>query len=110
MPHRPHHRQSLTLVQPPALSRIGRIHALETELAALKQQQRDALKAAITLDIGANIVFNAKDLFEHRLVSPVLASAFDEAGIRSPRQLGKRLKQLGLERVGEDRDGVLWQL
>ena len=89
----------------------SRIVELETELAALRHQQRQALAAAIRIVVGPGVVFSARELWAHRLASPALAAAFRDAGIHSPRSLGKRLRQLcgfGLDRVGVDHDGALW--
>ena len=98
----------------------ARIRALETELAALRQQQRAELLNLIVISIGPGVVFSAKDLWRHRAVAPALQTAFDEAGIRNPRSLGKRLRQVGslepglnvgLERIGADHhDGALWMV
>ena len=71
-----------------------RIAALEADLAELRQLQRLELVAAISVLIGPGIVFSAVELWERQVLSPDLNSALFNAGIRSPRQLGKRLRQL----------------
>jgi len=86
-----------------------RIAALEAELEQLRQQQR--LIGTIAAIVGPGVAFSAGELWHHQAIDPDLRTAFDAAGIRSPRQLGKRLRQLcgaGLTRIGEDRAGVLW--
>ena len=102
----PHPR--LTPVRPRPVSLAARIAQLETALLELRQQQRTELVVAIAAVIGSGVVFSARELWEHRVVSPALACAFDELGIHSPRQLGKKLRALGLERIGADHDGALW--
>ena len=87
------------------------IARLEAELAALRQQQRQALVAEIVVAVGPGVVFSARELWEHRRASPDLAAAFADAAIRSPKSLRKKLRQLcgsGLDRVGVDHDGALW--
>lgn len=89
--------------------------ALEQRLAAIRQQQRQELVAAISLLIGPGVVFSARELFAHRVVSPELAAALDDAGITSVRKLGKRLRQLcgacsALERIGLDHNAALWMV
>jgi hypothetical protein len=67
--------------------------------------------AAIVIAVGPGVVFSAKDLWDHRLLSTELDQAFTAAGIDSTRVLGKRLRALcdcGLERVGADHSGALW--
>lgn len=89
----------------------ARIAALQIELAALRQQQRAELIATIATVIGPGVVFSARELWQHRHASVELAAAFRDAQIHSPRQLGKRLRQLcgsGLARVGADHDGAVW--
>jgi hypothetical protein len=88
----------------------ARIRVLERELAALHQQQRDELLAILTLVVGSGHCFSAKELWQHRRVSPLLAVAFRDLRISNAQQLGKKLKQLGLTRVGEDNAGVVWVL
>ncbi len=93
------------------LTPSARIAALERELAALREEQRRALVAEIVIVVGPGIVFSARELWQHRRASPALAVAFADAGIHTPRQLGKRLQRLcgsGLARVGQDHDGALW--
>lgn len=90
-------------------STADRIRALRLELAALEQQQRADLVRTIATVIDPGVVFSAAELFEHRVVSPALAAAFEDVDIRSPRQLGKRLRQVpGLARVGMEHNRALW--
>jgi hypothetical protein len=105
-------------VSPPSLA--GRIRAVEAELLELRQQQRHELLATIAATVEAGCVFSARELWSHAAISPALNSGLIDAGIRSPRQLGKRLRQMAgafigsdkgtptLERVGVDRDGAVW--
>jgi len=92
----------------PAVSLADRIARLRAELAALEQQQRDELRAVIVITIGSKHCFNAKELFDYRVISPALAAAFVEHGITSVRKLGKRLRALGLKYIGADHDGAIW--
>lgn len=88
-----------------------RIAALEAELQALRQQQRAELRDTIVSIIGPNVVFSARELWEHRAVSRVLEQALSESGIHSPRQLGKKLRALcghGLASLGREPGGSLW--
>jgi hypothetical protein len=88
-----------------------RIAALETELNALRQQQLDALIAVIASSVGPGVAFSARELWAHRQVTPALTAAFKELGIRSPWQLGKRLRRLcgrGLACIGHDKCGAIW--
>ena len=96
--------------KPPAANEsvAQRIAWHRAQLAALEHQQREDLIGSIAAVVGAGVAFSAKELFAHRRISPALASAFDDARITSAKQLGKKLRQLGLTRVGEDRDGALW--
>ncbi len=99
-------------------STAARIVEVKRELAALEQRQRDELITTIAIVVGSGVCFSARELYRHGYVSAELQTAFDEAGITSARQLGKRLRQLsidksrfnntGLERVGADHDGALW--
>lgn len=89
-------------------STAARIRDLRLELAALEQRQRDELLATIAAVVGSGVCFSARELFELRGLSGELRQAFDDAGIRSPKQLGKKLRQLGLTRIGENGAGVLW--
>jgi hypothetical protein len=89
----------------------ARIAQLERELAQARQDLRAALVTTIRSQIGPGVAFSASELFQHRLVNPALAAAFCDAGIHSPRQLGKRLRQLcgsGLERIDADKHGAIW--
>jgi hypothetical protein len=89
-------------------SLAARIAALETELVELRQQQRTELVVTIAAVIGPGVAFSARELWEHRVISPALASVLAELGLTSARQLGKKLRQLGLERVGVDEHGAVW--
>ena len=96
---------------PSASSIAARIAHLETELHALRTQQRAEFIATIAIVVGPGVVFTARELFQHRVVSPALAAAFIDAGIYNARVLGKRLRGFcghGLERVGADHDGAIW--
>jgi len=79
-------------------------------LERLRQQQHDDLRAIIALVVGSGHCFSAQELWAHRQVSSDLKSLLFNLGIRNAQQLGKRLKQLGLTRVGEDNAGVVWML
>lgn len=94
------------------------------QVAALEQQQRDDLTRAIVAQVGAGVVFSSADLWAYRLVNPALRQALEDLGIRSARQLGKRLRQLSrvsdncschvsmttLERIGVDHNAALWMV
>lgn len=98
-------------MSPPTVSLADRIQGLEHELAALRQQQQADLVATIVTVIGGHVVFSARELWQHQVVHPELRDAFRDAGIASPKQLGKRLRQCcgcGLERIGADRAGAIW--
>ena len=100
----------------------ARLREARATVAHLEQQQRDELVATIAASVPAGYVFSARELFDHRLVSPELRQAFEDGGIHSVRQLGKRLRQLSanktpefylnvkLERVGDDHGGALWMI
>jgi hypothetical protein len=83
-----------------------RIQELEAQLALLRALE--ALGRTIALVIGDQVVFTSIELWRHAAVHPELRQALAAAGIQSPKQLGKRLKQLGLVRVSQDGSGVLW--
>lgn len=100
------HHQDARLVSPVTVA--DRIRWHEAEILELRRAQREALRAAIALVVGDGHAFSAKELFEHRIVSPTLATAFRDLGIRNAQQLGKKLKQIGLQRIGEDAAGVVW--
>ena len=89
----------------------ARIAQLQAEIVVLQQEQRAALVAAIRFTIGPGVVFGARELFQHRVVSADLATAFADAGIQNARVLEKRLRQScghGLDRVSTDHNGALW--
>ena len=79
---------------PSGVSLAERIRTLRLELAALEEQQRQELFSVLTTVIPAGTVFSARDLFDHRVISPALALVLDDAGITSARKLGKRLQQI----------------
>jgi hypothetical protein len=88
-----------------------RIRAHERALAGLRQLE--TLAGTIALIIGPGVAFSARELFDARLLSPELAAALEDAGISSPRQLGIRLRRCcgsGLERLGVDEHGAIWQV
>jgi hypothetical protein len=83
----------------------------EAELARLRQQQREQLVTTLRAIVGPGIAFNARELYEHQAVSPELRALFVDHRIRTPRQLGKWLRQLcgrGLARIGVDHCGAIW--
>jgi len=88
----------------------ARIRVLERELAALHQQQHEELRAIIAIVVGRGHCFSAKELWAHRRVDPLLRWALTDLGLGSAKQLGKRLKSIGLTWIGEDADGVVWEL
>lgn len=63
------------------------------EILALQDRQRARLVLAMVDAIGGRH-FNARELWQYASVNPALRSAFDQAGITSPRRLGKRLRLL----------------
>jgi hypothetical protein len=87
-------------------ARIAAHQAAIEQLCALER-----LVLTIGLTIGRGIAFSAAELFDHRIVSPGLAAAFTAAGVRSPKTLGKKLRQCcggGIERVGVEHGAALW--
>jgi hypothetical protein len=60
--------------------------------------------------IGPGVAFSAHELWQHQRVSPPLAAALADLGIITVRQLGKLLKRSGLQRVGRDQAGCIWNL
>lgn len=89
-----------------------RIRQLEAELALLRLQQRRELLTAITLAAG-RCAFSARELWQDRAATPALAAALTDAGIHSPRSLGRTLRQFsgcGLTRIGRDESGCIWLL
>lgn len=86
------------------------IAALEARLGVLRARQRGELVAVISVLIGPGIAFSARELFDHRLVSPELGAALEAAGLTSVRQLGKKLRQLGLSRIGVEHNAALWMI
>jgi hypothetical protein len=88
-----------------------RIAALESELRVVRQQQRTALVTAIAAIIGPGVTFSARSLWQHRRLSPDLALALEDAGLRTTKQLGKALRALcghGLELVKRENHGRRW--
>jgi hypothetical protein len=96
------------LADTPRSTLAERIHELRRELLLLEQEQRAALRARIAATIPPGVAFSARELFDHRVINPAWSHALTEAGITSARQLGKRLRQLGLTRVGVDEHGAIW--
>ena len=110
------------LTAPPTRIDVGaRIAALEHELRELRQQLHEQLLVTIAGIVGDR-AFSARELWQHaQQVSLELREAFDQAGITSTRQLGKRLQRIGrengggvptisLERLGADHDGAVWRV
>jgi hypothetical protein len=89
-------------------STAARLRALRLEVAELEQRTREDLRRTIVTIVGPGVAFSARALFDHRVVSPELAEAFADAGLHNARQLGKKLRQLGLLRVGVDEHGAIW--
>jgi len=106
-------RQPATLprlapVRPRPVSLASRLAQLRAEVAALEEQQRAEIVAAVALFVGPGCTFSAREVWEHRIVSPPLSNALADAGIRNARQLGKKLRALGFDRIGVDERGVVW--
>ena len=97
--------QAPNQVQPTIAARIAQ---LESELRALRAEQRAEFINTIAIVVGLNVAFSSNELWEHQQVSADLRSCFDAAGIHSRKQLGKRLRAYGLTRLKENADGVLW--
>jgi hypothetical protein len=122
MPHAPATRARPGLdpcpTQAPPVPLAARIRALRLELAALEAQQRHELLFTVVLTVGSGVVFSARELWDRQVLSRALRDAFTESGIRSARQLGKRLQQLAgtphtsgagcLTRVGVEHNRALW--
>ena len=88
-----------------------RIRRLQSEIDALEREQRQELVTAIVIVVGPGVPFTAKELLQHAVIHPDLAAVLIDAGIRSPKQLGRRLEKLsdcGVQRNKEERSGVLW--
>jgi len=84
------------------------IAIIKMRLAEFQEQQRLDLVTTIARVVGPGVCFSARDLWQHRELHPDLYNALDEAGIQSPRQLGKKLRALGLTRIGTDEHGAVW--
>jgi hypothetical protein len=105
------------VIEPPAFSNLGilaaRITALEAELHALRQQQRDLLLPAIAASVQGH-VFSAAELLDHAAIDDGLRQALD--GADTPQRVGRRLqrlvgRQVGgfcLVRAGRDETGCIW--
>lgn len=88
-------------------ARTRSLAVVQAELATL-EEERQALRVAIATVIGPRVMFSSRELWAHRAVSPALAAAFDALHLRSARQLGKRLRHLGLTHVGDEGGAALW--
>lgn len=105
-------------IEPPSLA--ARIAAIRNEIHGLQQQQRSQFLLTIASVVPGHVDFTAGELFEIRCYSPTLADAFTELEIWNARSLGRRLQQIAkagidgaglrLQRIGHDRDGVIWVL
>jgi hypothetical protein len=104
-----------TRVEPPAADLLTQIREAERALRAL-HQQRDAQLLLTIAAVSADRVFTGVELWRHQAASRDLREAFRQSELGSCRRLGKRLERLQgqdlfglqLERVGADRDGVVW--
>jgi hypothetical protein len=105
---------------PPTASRrlADRIAAIQQELLALRQQQRDEADGRLlrALVIGTRgCVFTTADVYTRAVLDPDVAAA---VGDLSPRQLGKRLARvvgrtvsgLTVRRVLATKDGWVWEI
>ena len=102
------------------VSLAARIAQLEAELADVRRQQHAQFLVTIGSVMPGEVDFNARELFAFRSHHPALAGAFTELGIHNARCLGRQLQQIAaagveaaglrLQRIGHDRDGVVWTL
>ncbi len=75
--------------------------------------ERPAAVQAIAAAVHGH-VFTARELFQHARVDQALGAVL--AGLRSPKQVGKRLRALAgrelggllLQRIGRDQSGMIW--
>jgi hypothetical protein len=93
------------------------IRAHEQALAILKHRADDEFLVTVARTVGRH-VFSAAELWSHAALAPELDAAIRAAGITSCCRLGKRLRRLrgrvvggvSIERVGVERDGVVWSV
>jgi hypothetical protein len=113
-------------IEAPAVELLRELVALQRQiLAALERQQRpDAnskhvwILPALAVAV-ADRAFSAREVMQHAaLADGELRAALDGAGLSNGRKLGKFLKGvegqtiagIRLERIGIDRDGVIWRV
>ncbi len=105
---------------------LAELRELRAEVAELRAERRPVGRAdaglvrAIATAFPGSYVFSARELMEHAQLPTAapLADALAASGSPSARHLGKTLRRIegrdfdGLRvvRVGDDRDGAVWQL
>lgn len=113
---------------PGALDLVDEVRTLRAELVAVRDRvavleqacRRRGDAPPLLLAVAAAVAetaFSAGEVLQHARVVPSLRQALAAAGIRNPRQLGKWFRTLEgrdvggvrLDRVGADRDGVVWR-
>jgi hypothetical protein len=105
----------------------GELRAIRALLEELLERQaprrgpRDGDDRRVVLEVAnvvADAIFSSGEVVAHAAVAPKLAAALEGADITSPRSLGKLFRRVEgvaiegvlLERVGEDRAGLLWRI
>lgn len=112
-------RAELQVTRAELAALAARVAELEASRRAAADVDGAQLLRAIAGAVHDN-VFSAREVFRHGGVGAdeSLRQVLAAAGIRSPKQLGKRFRKLegracsGLQlaRLGVDRDGVIWRL
>lgn len=107
-------------VEPPWVARLEAKLDRLLEASSKPRQSRDQdvwLLQAVVAAIP-DCVFSSGELFAHAAVNDALCDAFAAVGVRSARQLGKRLQRLQGQRAGgltitrhgSDAHGAIWSV
>ncbi len=107
-------------VEPPW---VGRLEAkldqlLEASSKPRQSREQDVWLLQAVIAAIPDCVFSSGELFAHAAVNDALRDAFAAVGIRSARQLGKRLQRLQghaaggltITRHGSDAHGAIWSV
>jgi hypothetical protein len=102
---------------------VEEVRGLRADLARERGRSpaRDASVEALLPVLAAAVAdraFTSREVVEHAVVDGALRAALDKAGVVTGRQLGKWLRRaegraiagVRLERIGTDRDGVIWRV